>query len=102
MFGQNTQVHSRCLLGLTYFLLGDVDEALQTVLDTLQSAEELDHAHSTALALSYAGLIMAMCGAPDALMAVGAAADCGLRAARSSPVPGRGEGLSWMGPLPAR
>ena len=69
MFGQNTQVHSRCLLGLTHFFLGDVDEALQMVLDTLQSAEELDHAHSTALALSYAGLIMAMCGAPDALMA---------------------------------
>ena len=68
MFGQNPQVHGRCLLSLTYFLLGDVDGALHTVLDTLQSAEELEHAHSKALALSYAGLIMAMSGAPDALM----------------------------------
>jgi class 3 adenylate cyclase/tetratricopeptide (TPR) repeat protein len=69
MFGQNPQVHGRCLLSLTYFLLGDVDGALHTVLDTLQSAEELEHAHSKALALSYAGLIMAMSGAPDALTA---------------------------------
>jgi class 3 adenylate cyclase/tetratricopeptide (TPR) repeat protein len=69
MFGQNPQVHSRCLLSLTYYLLGDLDGAFHTVLDTLQSAEELEHAHSKALALSYAGLIMAMSGAPDALMA---------------------------------
>jgi len=68
MFGQNTQVHSRCLLGLTHFLLGDVDEALHTALDTLRSAEELEHAHSTALALSYGGLIVGLCGAPEALM----------------------------------
>lgn len=69
VFGQNTQVHSRCLLGLTHFLLGNVDEALELALDNLQSAGDVDHAHSTALALSYAGLIMAMCGAPDALTA---------------------------------
>ena len=69
MFGQNPQVHSRCLLSLTYYLLGDLDGALHTVLDALQSAEELEHAHSKALALSYAGLIMAMSGAPEALMA---------------------------------
>ena len=68
MFGQNTQVHSRCLLGLSHFLLGDVDEALQMVLDTLRSAEELEHAHSMALALSYVGLIVGLCGAPEALM----------------------------------
>jgi class 3 adenylate cyclase/tetratricopeptide (TPR) repeat protein len=68
MFGQNTQVHSRCLLGLTHFCLGDVDQALQIVLDTLRSADELRHAHSTALALSYAGLIVGMCGATEALM----------------------------------
>lgn len=69
MFGQNPQVHGRCLLSLTYYLLGDLDGALHTVLDALQAAEELDHAHSKALALSYAGLIMAMSGAPEALMA---------------------------------
>ena len=101
MFGQNPQVHGRCLLSLTYFLLGDVDGAFRTVLDTLQSAEELEHAHSKALALSYAGLIMAMSGAPDALMSV-VVAVCGFRASRPSPVPGRGQGLSRMGALPAR
>jgi len=68
MFGQNTQVHSRCLLSLTQFSLGEVDQALQIVLDTLRSAEELRHAHSTALSLSYVGLIVGMCGAPEALM----------------------------------
>jgi predicted ATPase/class 3 adenylate cyclase len=68
MFGQNTQVHSRCLLGLTHFCLGEVDQALQIVLDTLRSAEELRHAHSTALALSYVGLIVGLCGAAEALM----------------------------------
>jgi class 3 adenylate cyclase/tetratricopeptide (TPR) repeat protein len=68
MFGQNTQVHSRCLLGLTQFCLGEVDQALEIVLDTLRSAEELGHAHSTALSLSYVGLIVGMCGAPEALM----------------------------------
>jgi class 3 adenylate cyclase/tetratricopeptide (TPR) repeat protein len=68
MFGQNTQVHSRCLLGLTQFCLGEVDQALEIVLDTLRSAEELRHAHSTALALSYVGVIVGMCGAAEALM----------------------------------
>jgi predicted ATPase len=41
---------------------------LQIVLDTLRSAEELRHAHSTALALSYVGLIVGLCGAAEALM----------------------------------
>ena len=102
MFGQNPQVHGRCLLSLTYYLLGDVDGALQTVLDTLQSAEELEHAHSKALALSYAGLIMAMSRCAGRADGRGAAADGGFRAARPSPVPGRGQGFSRMGALPAR
>src|SRR5262249_49607821 len=68
MFGQNLEVHSRCLLGLTNFLLGDVDQGLHDALDTLQSAEELGHAHTTALALSYISLLLGMSGATDALM----------------------------------
>ena len=68
MFGQNLEIHSRCLLSLTSFLLGDVDEGLRGVLGTLQSAEKLDHAHSSALALGYVGLIVGMSGATDALM----------------------------------
>jgi class 3 adenylate cyclase len=68
MFGQNLEVHSRCLLGLADFLLGDVDQGLNGVLETLQSAEKLGHAHSTALALSYVGVILGMSGATDALM----------------------------------
>src|SRR5262249_47217049 len=46
MFGQNLEIHSRCLLGLANFLLGDIDQALRGVLDTLQSAEKLGHAHT--------------------------------------------------------
>src|SRR5262249_9127239 len=59
-FGQNLEVHSRCLFGLVNFLRGDVDHGLPSVLDTLQSAEKLGHAHTSALALSYAGLILGM------------------------------------------
>ncbi|MBV8186830.1 MAG: AAA family ATPase [Alphaproteobacteria bacterium] len=68
MFGQNLEVHSRCLLGLSNFLLGEIDVGLQGALDALQLAEKLNHAHSTALALSYVGVILGMSGATDALM----------------------------------
>jgi predicted ATPase len=69
MFGQNLEIHSRCLLSLANFMLGEVDVGLQGVLDTLQSAERLGHAHTTALALSYVGLMVGTSGATDALMA---------------------------------
>jgi hypothetical protein len=68
MFGQNLEVHSHCLLSLANFLLGDIDRGLQEVLDALKSAEKLEHAHSTALALSYVGLMLGMSGATEALM----------------------------------
>ena len=69
MFGQNTQVHSRSLLSLALFCLGDVDRALQVGLDALEAADALHHPHSTALAQGYVGgWVFGLCGAKVELM----------------------------------
>lgn len=70
MFGQNPQVHAKSLLGLTHFLLGDIEHSLQHGLEALRVAEELRHAHSMALALSYLGMTVTLCRAPVALMSI--------------------------------
>jgi class 3 adenylate cyclase/tetratricopeptide (TPR) repeat protein len=69
MFGQNTQVHSRSLLSIALFCLGQIDEALQVGLDALEAADALRHPHSTALAQGYVGgWLFGLCGAKDELM----------------------------------
>jgi class 3 adenylate cyclase/predicted ATPase len=69
MFGQNTQVHSRSLLSLALFCLGDIDRALQVGLDALEAADALHHPHSTALAQGYVGgWVFGLCGAKVELM----------------------------------
>jgi class 3 adenylate cyclase len=66
MFGQNTQIHSRSLLSLVLFCLGEVDRALEVGLDAVAAALALRHPHSTALALGYVGgWIFGLCGAKD-------------------------------------
>jgi tetratricopeptide (TPR) repeat protein len=69
-FGQDIHLHSRCLLSVFLFFQGEVDRSLQLMLGTLQIAEERDHAHTTALALSYAGLVVGFSGEPKSLAAV--------------------------------
>jgi class 3 adenylate cyclase/tetratricopeptide (TPR) repeat protein len=68
-YGQNAEVHSRSLLSLTLFCLGEVDEALRVGLEALRAADGWRHPHSTAIALAYVGgYVLAFCGATEPLM----------------------------------
>jgi len=69
VFGQNTQVHSRSLLSLSLLHAGRVDEALRAGTEALLSIDELQHPHSSALALGYVGgWVFGLCGAGDQQM----------------------------------
>ncbi len=70
LFGQDIEIHSRSLLALTLFCLGEVDAALELGLDTVQLAEQREHAHSTVITLGYVGNLVGFCGATEALMAI--------------------------------
>ncbi len=70
LFGQDIQIHSRSLLSLTLFCLGEVDAALELGLDTVQLADQRAHAHSMVITLGYIGNVVGFCGAPEALMMV--------------------------------
>lgn len=68
MFGQNTEVHSKSLLSLTLFSLGDTERALQVGVDALQTADALRHPHSTAIPLVYVGgWVFGLCDATEAM-----------------------------------
>jgi tetratricopeptide (TPR) repeat protein len=69
MFGQNTEVHSKSLLSLIRFCLGDIDAALDVGLDALRAADAIRHPHSTAIPLCYVGgWVFGLCDATDNLM----------------------------------
>jgi class 3 adenylate cyclase/tetratricopeptide (TPR) repeat protein len=69
MYGQNTQVHTKSLLSLAYLCLGDVDAALKTGLDALETADSLRHPHSTAIPLVYVGgWVFGLCDAFPQMM----------------------------------
>lgn len=55
MFGQNTEIHTRSLLSLAHFCLGNVGESLRIGIDALRSADALRHPHSAAIPMSYVG-----------------------------------------------
>ena len=40
MYGQNTEVHTKSLLSLTYWCLGDIDAAIRTGVDALRTGDE--------------------------------------------------------------
>jgi class 3 adenylate cyclase/tetratricopeptide (TPR) repeat protein len=64
MFGQNIQVHSLSILCLALLYVGEVEEALRFGIDALNSIDELQDPHSSALALGYVGgWVFGMCGA---------------------------------------
>ncbi|HEX7785253.1 MAG TPA: AAA family ATPase, partial [Methylomirabilota bacterium] len=49
LYGQNTEVHTKSLLSVTYLCLGDVDAALDVGLDALRTGDAIRHPHSTAI-----------------------------------------------------
>jgi class 3 adenylate cyclase/tetratricopeptide (TPR) repeat protein len=68
-YGQNTEVHTKSLLSLTHFCLGEVDAALEVGLDALQTADALRHPHSTAIPMVYVGgWVFGLCGATEQMM----------------------------------
>ena len=72
LYGQNTQVHTKSLLSVTYLCLGDVDAALDVGLDALRTADAIRHPHSTAIPMLYVGgWVFGLCGAPEQMLAVG-------------------------------
>jgi predicted ATPase/class 3 adenylate cyclase len=71
-YGQNTEVHTKSLLSVTYLYLGDVDLALRTGLDALRAADAIRHPHSTAIPMVYVGgWLFWLCGAAPQMLTVG-------------------------------
>jgi class 3 adenylate cyclase/tetratricopeptide (TPR) repeat protein len=72
LYGQNTEVHTKSLLSVTYLLLGDVDLALETGLGALRTADAIRHPHSTAIPMLYVGgWLFGLCGAAEQMLTVG-------------------------------
>ncbi|MBD0270406.1 MAG: AAA family ATPase [Acetobacteraceae bacterium] len=67
-FGQDARVHGAALLGITLFCLGEVDEAVRTMLGALRSAEALRHPYSLGLVLGHACWLFGHLGATEAQM----------------------------------
>ena len=55
MYGQNTEVHTKSLLSLTQWCLGDVDAAIRTGVDALRTGDSVRHPHSTGIPMIYVG-----------------------------------------------
>ena len=70
MYGQNTEVHSKSILSLAEFCLGDIDAALAIGTDALRTADRLRHPHSTAIPMVYVGgWVFGLCDAAVQMMA---------------------------------
>jgi class 3 adenylate cyclase/tetratricopeptide (TPR) repeat protein len=68
-YGQNTEVHTKSVLSLTQFCLGEVDAALEAGLDALQTADALRHPHSSAIPMVYVGgWVFGLCEAAEEMM----------------------------------
>ncbi len=69
MFGQNTEIHTKSLLSLTHFCLGEVEAALDIGVDALRTADSLRHPHSTGIPLIYVGgWVFGLCDATNDLV----------------------------------
>jgi predicted ATPase len=72
LYGQNTEVHTKSLLSVTYLCLGDVDIALETGIDALRTGDAIRHPHSTAIPMVYVGgWLFWLCGAAEQMLTVG-------------------------------
>jgi len=70
MYGQNTEVHTKSLLSLTQWCLGDVEAAVEVGVDALQTADAIRHPHSTAIPMVYVGgWVFGLCDATEQMMA---------------------------------
>lgn len=70
MYGQNTEVHTKSLLSLTHWCLGDFEGALEAGLDALQTGDAVRHPHSTAIPMVYVGgWVFGLCDATGPMMA---------------------------------
>src|SRR5262249_56285757 len=71
LYGQNTEVHTKSVLSLARFCLGDVDAALEVGVDALRAADAFRHPHSTAIPMVYVGgWVFGLCDATEQMMAV--------------------------------
>jgi tetratricopeptide (TPR) repeat protein len=71
LYGQNTEVHTKSLLSLAHFCLGDVDAALEVGIDALRAADAFRHPHSTAIPMVYVGgWVFGLCEATEPMMEV--------------------------------
>jgi predicted ATPase/class 3 adenylate cyclase len=71
LYGQNTEVHTKSVLSLTQFCLGDVDAALEVGVDALEAADAFRHPHSTAIPMVYVGgWLFGLCEATEQMMVV--------------------------------
>lgn len=69
MFGQNTEIHTKSLLSLAHFSLGNIESSLRVGVEALRSADALRHPHSAAIPMSYVGgWVFGLSNATDALM----------------------------------
>ena len=72
LYGQNTEVHTKSILSMTHWCLGDVEAALEVGLDALRTADAIRHPHSTAIPMVYVGgWMFGLCGAAEHMLAVG-------------------------------
>ncbi len=72
LYGQNTEVHTKSLLSITHWCLGDVDAALEVGLDALRTGDAIRHPHSTAIPMVYVGgWVFGLCGAAEQMLTVG-------------------------------
>jgi len=72
LYGQNTEVHTKSLLSITHWCLGDVDAALDVGIDALRTGDTIRHPHSTAIPMVYVGgWVFGLCGAAEQMLTVG-------------------------------
>jgi class 3 adenylate cyclase/tetratricopeptide (TPR) repeat protein len=72
LYGQNTEIHTKSALSITYLCLGDVEAALDVGLDALRTGDAIRHPHSTAIPMLYVGgWVFGLCGAAEQMLAVG-------------------------------
>jgi class 3 adenylate cyclase/tetratricopeptide (TPR) repeat protein len=70
MYGQNTEVHTKSLLSLTHWCLGELDSAIRTGVDALRTGDALRHPHSTGIPMIYVGgWMFGLAGAVEPMMA---------------------------------
>ena len=70
MYGQNTEVHTKSLLSLAHWCLGDIDAAIRVGVDALRTGDALRHPHSSGIPMVYVGgWVFGLAGAAEQMAA---------------------------------